>query len=73
LLPQVEVSYCFIERRKRSHFSKTCVEAIEREIQRMPSLLLKADEKRWLKDTGWFEDDYLDWLLTPFFCHVAWL
>jgi nicotinate phosphoribosyltransferase len=62
LYPEAIVEYEFIERNRCSRFTKDCLEAIRREISAMADLSLARDEREWLAGTGWFSDNYLDWL-----------
>ncbi|NBD37223.1 MAG: nicotinate phosphoribosyltransferase [Verrucomicrobia bacterium] len=62
LHPGLPVRYAFIERSRRTVFSDRAVRRMREEIERMRGLTLGPEEREWLLATGWFAEDYLDWL-----------
>jgi nicotinate phosphoribosyltransferase len=54
--------YALIERGGTARFSGECVALIRRAVAGMGELRLSGDERDWLAETGWFGEDYLDWL-----------
>ncbi len=62
LHPNLPVRYAFIERSRQTVFSDRAVHRMREEIERMRNLALGSEEREWLAGTGWFAEDYLDWL-----------
>ena len=62
LHPGLPVRYAFIERSRRTAFADPSVRRMREEIDRLRDLVLEPEEREWLAGTGWFGEDYLDWL-----------